>query len=80
MDKRPLCSLVEIKSDAAELDTLAAAYAEAGNFEDAIKIQEQVIYQLKSQGKEEEMAEIKERLNYYKNNKPWREYICLQFI
>lgn len=64
---------VEIKSVAINLDTLAAAYAEMGNFEDAIKILEQAIYQLKKNGEEEKLTELMERLNYYKDNEPWRE-------
>jgi len=33
----------------------------------------QVIYQLKKNGEEEKLAELMERLNYYKDNEPWRE-------
>lgn len=64
---------LEIESDACTLDTLAASYAEVGNFEYAMKIQEQAINQLKEEGEEENLAECKERLNYYKDKKPWRE-------
>ena len=64
---------VEMESAAITLDTLAAAYAEVGNFEDAIKTQEQAIYHLKEKGEEEELAELEERLDSYKAKKPWRE-------
>ncbi|MFC1579791.1 tetratricopeptide repeat protein [Thermodesulfobacteriota bacterium] len=65
--------VVAIRSDSRTLDTLAAAYAEAGKFEDAVKTQEQAIRQLKIKGKEEELEEFKERLNTYRDKKPWRE-------
>ena len=56
------------------LDTLAAAYAEAGRFEDAIITQEEVIVLLKKEGKPTNMIkQCIERLNYYKAHKPWRE-------
>jgi tetratricopeptide (TPR) repeat protein len=65
---------VELKPKAFCLDTLAAAYAEAGRFEDAITVQEKAIALLrKEEGKTEILAGYMERLNSYKANKPWRE-------
>jgi tetratricopeptide (TPR) repeat protein len=56
------------------LDTLAAAYAEAGNFEDAITTQENVINFMKKEGMpKNQIDQSKEHLKSYKNNKPWRE-------
>ena len=56
------------------LDTLAAAYAEAGRFEDAIITQEKVIVLLKKEGNPTNLIkQCKERLKLYKAHKPFRE-------
>ena len=56
------------------LDTLAAAYAEAGKFEHAITTQEKAIAQLKKEGGEKKLIdEFIEHLKSYSNHKPWRE-------
>ncbi|OQX27135.1 MAG: hypothetical protein BWK80_06860 [Desulfobacteraceae bacterium IS3] len=52
-------------------DTLAAAYAEAGQFDEAVKAQEKTIEMLGEKIKD--IPEFKERLNLYKVGKPWRE-------
>jgi len=59
--------------DFAFWDTLAAAYAEAGKFEDAVKTQEKAIEMLNEKDKAKKLSEYTERLNFYKANKPWRE-------
>lgn len=55
------------------LDTLAAAYAEAGRFQDAITTQEKAITKLKQEGETKDLPEFEERLSSYKAGKPWRE-------
>lgn len=55
------------------LDTLAAAYAEAGRFPDAIRTQRKVILLTKKQGKKRQLPTFVERLNSYKAHRPWRE-------
>lgn len=56
------------------LDTLAAAYAEQGQFEDAIKAQEKAIDLLAGKGRTEKyLAEYRERLKSYEAHKTWRE-------
>jgi len=56
------------------VDTLAAAYAEVGRFEDAIMTQERAIALLKKEeSKRNTIDECVEHLNSYKVNKPWRE-------
>jgi hypothetical protein len=57
------------KKNTYHLDTLAAAYAEAGDFENAIKKQEEAITILE----EETPNTYIERLNSFKANKPWRD-------
>ncbi len=57
-------------------DTLAAAYAEAGKFEDAIREQEELIGKIgkmpiRTSAKHLEL--FREHLNSYKARKPWRE-------
>ena len=52
------------------IDTLAAAYAEAGNFEQAIKYQTQVMQMINSSGDD---SRIKDRLALYEQHKAYRE-------
>ncbi len=54
---------------ASHLDTLAAAYAENGDFENAIKIQQEVIKLRKSSEKSDSWL----RLKLYKENQPFHE-------
>lgn len=57
--------------DAAYLDTLAAAYAEAGRFEEAVKTQKQAIAPLKKG--HSLLSEYQNHLKSYKAGKPWRD-------
>lgn len=54
------------------LDTLAAAYAELGNFELAIVTQQQAIDAI-TEAESEIQAALEERLQYYERSEPWRE-------
>ena len=54
-------------------DTLAAAYAQAGRFEDAVKTQEKAIEMLNEKDKTLYLIEFTERLNLYKARKPWQD-------
>jgi len=53
------------------LDTLAAAYAEVGRFEDAVETQKKVLSMTKED--DPQLAEFQSHLNSYQKNKPWRE-------
>ena len=63
------CILTEWK-DSSNIDTLAAAYAELGEFRDAIKWQEKAI-DLASD--DSDRAEMRLRLDLYKKNTPYRD-------
>jgi len=66
--------ILELEPDnSAILDTLAAAYAEAEKFEDAVKTQEKAIEMLTEKDKDEYLSSFMEHLNFYKAKKPWRE-------
>lgn len=62
---------VELKETYYTLGTLAAAYAEAGKFQDAIKTQKRAIEKLKEEGYGKNLAGYEERLAFYKAGKPW---------
>ena len=64
---------VELKDAANNLDTLAAAYAEAGRFQDAIKTQERAIAKLKEEGNTRDIPEYEQHLASYKAGYPRRE-------
>jgi hypothetical protein len=52
-------------------DTLAAAYAEAGDFPEAVRVQERALQSPDLAGQYGE--EPRERLQLYKESKPYRE-------
>ena len=64
---------LEFRETVNVMDTLAAAYAEVGRFQDAIKTQKKAIEQFKQESDTKELEEMKERLESYKAGKPWRE-------
>jgi tetratricopeptide (TPR) repeat protein len=63
---------VQLEETPTRLNTLAAAYAEAGRFQEAIKTQERAIAKLKQEGGTNYLAEYEEPLSSYKAGKPWR--------
>lgn len=65
---------LEIRMEPAFMDTFAAAYAEAGKFEEAIATQEKAISMLNKTWfmKIISRNEYVERLNAYKAHRPWR--------
>ena len=54
-------------------DTLAAAYAEAGQFDDAIAEQERAMEMLREAGRHNEIADFQTRLNLYRSHQPYRQ-------
>ena len=58
--------------DAQNLDTLAAALAEMGRFEEAIATQLDAINRLKRKVDRRSMTEFEKHLERYRSNKPWR--------
>jgi tetratricopeptide (TPR) repeat protein len=67
---RSACELTSASGKASCLDTLAAAYAEAGNFADAVKTQSEANDRFKT---DEQRQKGLARLSLYQANKPYRE-------
>jgi tetratricopeptide (TPR) repeat protein len=55
------------------MDTLAAAYAEMGRFDEATALQEKALSRLPSDAGTEERADLEQRLDLYKKRKPFHE-------
>jgi protein O-mannosyl-transferase len=55
------------------LDTLAAAYAAAGKFNDAITTAEKALSIAKTTGRENTVLEIRKRLEFYRAGKPYHQ-------
>ena len=68
------CELTERKVPGC-LDTLAAAYAEAGRFDDAVGTAKEAIQLAKANRQQEVAAEIQARLAFYQQGQPYREPI-----
>jgi predicted Zn-dependent protease len=66
------CKLSEWK-EANWVDTLAAAYAEAGDFDSAVKWQKEAINLLTEKEAAKWQAEFEERLKLYQSGKPYHE-------
>jgi tetratricopeptide (TPR) repeat protein len=66
------CELTGYK-EAMFLDTLAAAYAAGGRFEDAVRTAQQAIDAAKEGGKEDLAGEIKNRMELYKTGQRYRQ-------
>jgi hypothetical protein len=62
----------QTKKSAAYIDTLAAAYAEAGQFDRAIKIQQEAIDAVPSSSPKMK-ADLATRLELYRTHEPYRE-------
>ena len=55
------------------LNTLAAAYAEAGRFTDAVRMAQVALELVKGAGQEEQAQRIQARLQLYQSGRPYRE-------
>jgi superkiller protein 3 len=64
------CALVDYK-DTRMLDTLSAAYASAGRFEEAIATAQKAVDLALSSGREAQAKAIRKRLELYKAGKPY---------
>jgi Flp pilus assembly protein TadD len=66
------CELTGYK-DAGCLDTLAAAYAESGDFETAVKWAEESVKAVKAENLGKDEKQIAEHLKAFRSGEPWRE-------
>lgn len=55
------------------LDTLAAAYAEAGRFDEAVQTQQRAVELARASGSNDDMPAMQQRLELYQSRQPWRE-------
>ena len=55
------------------LDTLACAYAERGNFDEATKVASRAIQMLKKMGQAEQAAPIERKLELFRSKTPFRD-------
>jgi tetratricopeptide (TPR) repeat protein len=62
---------VGLSASAQNRDTLAAAYAAAGRFDDAVAEQGRAIELLRKEGQEKSVADFEERLALYREGKPY---------
>jgi protein O-mannosyl-transferase len=67
-----LCASTEYQQ-AGALDVLAAAYAKAGRFSDAIRVAQKAIELAGAAGQQELAQQIQKRLNLYQAGRPFRE-------
>ena len=64
---------VELEPGAHHYDTLAAAYAEAGRFTEAVRVQKRALLMQLTEGRTQTLEKYTERLRAYEAGKPWRE-------
>jgi tetratricopeptide (TPR) repeat protein len=64
---------VALVADARNLDTLAAAYAEAGRFPEAMATEEKALAMLRTQGDSEHLPDCERRLAAYRQGTPWHD-------
>lgn len=55
------------------LSTVAAAYAEGGDFDNAVKWSQDAVDLGKDDDQQDQLDQLKQELESYKNKKPWRE-------
>ena len=65
--------LADIQPTSTVVDTLAAAYAETGDYQRAIKTQTAAISLLEIEGSAEWLDDFNKRLGLYRDKKPWRD-------
>jgi tetratricopeptide (TPR) repeat protein/cell division septation protein DedD len=62
------------------IDTLAAAYAEAGRFDEAIAIENRIISLLAAARQTDAISMHVKRMNHYEEGRPYREPIAIQSV
>ena len=64
---------VRLNDTPAHRDTLAAAFAEAGRFDDAVAEQERAIEMTQAAGKHDKVSDFRSRLDLYRRRQPFRK-------
>ena len=64
---------VRLNNTPAHRDTLAAAFAEAGRFDDAVAEQERAIEMTQAAGKHDKVSDLRSRLDLYRRRQPFRK-------
>lgn len=64
---------VALVESSGHLDTLSAAFAEAGQFDQAVATQKQAIAKLAGEGMQRRTAAFQQKLASYQKKQPWRE-------
>ena len=64
---------VKLKDIPSYRDTLAAAYAEAGRFDDAVAEQDRAIAMLRAAGRNDKIADYQSRRDLYRQRRPYRQ-------
>ncbi len=62
------------------MDTLAAAYAEAGRFDEAVAMENRVISMLAAEGAASELGPHVERLSLFEEGRPYRDPVRIQAV
>ncbi len=65
--------MVRLNDEPNYRDTFAAAYAEAGQFYDAVAEQERAIEMLRAAGNHDKISDYQTRLDLYQNRQPYRD-------
>ncbi len=65
--------MVRLNDEPNYRDTFAAAYAEAGQFDNAVAEQERAIEMLRTAGRDDEVSDYQTRFDLYRYGQPYRE-------
>ncbi|MBI5521880.1 MAG: hypothetical protein HY910_04560 [Desulfarculus sp.] len=73
--KNALKAVELLKESPDSLDTLAAAHAEAGRFEEAVQVMERVVAWCEKQGEPTRLEVARQHLAAFRQGQPWRDQL-----